>query len=333
MNFGPYIFGCAGTRLTREEAAFFAASLPFGFILFARNIDTPQQVSDLIAQLRHAVGWHAPVFIDQEGGRVARLRPPHWTAFPPALDMADAPDSELNLTRAFWLRGRLMAEELHALGIDVNCTPLADIARPDTHAVLRNRCYGFDADTVIRAATALAAGQAAGGVASVLKHMPGHGGATLDSHLALPHVSAPKQMLDAQDFKPFTALNHLTMGMTAHIVFDAIDPAGPATQSPGMIQLIRGDIGFSGLLMTDDISMNALSGTVTERSLASLSAGCDLILHCNGDLGEMRNLAEHLPPMCEAAKTRALRALALRPRHQKIDIAALKAEFADLIRG
>jgi beta-N-acetylhexosaminidase len=259
---------------------------------------------------------------------VQRLTPPVWRGFLPPLDVALAsPDP----ARAFWLRGRLIAGELRALGIDVNCAPVADLARPDTHAVLRNRCMGVEPDQVARNARAYAEGLLAGGVVPVLKHIPGHGRATLDSHHALPRVQTPRAELEATDFAAFRALADLPMGMTAHLLFERIDPDRPATQSPVMLDLIRQGLGFDGLLMTDDISMQALAGSVAERAQAALAAGCDLVLHCNGDLAEMQALADTCPPMTATACLRAARALALRHTPPPIDAGVLDAEHAGLM--
>ncbi|MXU65493.1 beta-N-acetylhexosaminidase [Oceanomicrobium pacificus] len=308
------IFGTSGPDLTPDEAAFFRDADPWGFILFARNIDTPARLTRLTADLRDSVGRDAPVLIDQEGGRVARMRAPHWTEVPPALDMADMfaaePQKQADVMRA---RGRLIAAELRAVGIDVNCAPLADVARPETHAVLRNRCYGHDADTVARLGRALAEGQAEGGVASVLKHMPGQGRADLDSHADLPRIETDRATLMAEDFAPFRALADLPMGMVAHCVYSAIDPAAPASQSALVTDLIRADLGFSGLLMTDDIGMGALSGTAGARSRRALAAGLDMALHCNGEMPEMVDVADNVPRLAGVALARADAALAARP--------------------
>lgn len=322
------IFGCAGQRLSAPEKALLRAADPFGAILFARNLDNPDQIRALTDDWRQTLGRDIPILIDQEGGRVQRLTPPRWRGFLPPLDVADhSPDP----ARAFWLRGRLIAQELRDLGIDVNCAPVADIASPDTHPVLYNRCMGRDVAAVTRHARAMAEGLMAGGVLPVLKHIPGHGRATLDSHLDLPNVATPRATLDQTDFAAFRALADLPMGMTAHLVFQDIDPDRPATISPTMLRVIRDDIGFQGLLMSDDISMQALSGSIPERALAALSAGCDLVLHCNGDLAEMQALADICPPMTDAACLRAARALALRCDPSPIDAAALDAEHAGLM--
>ena len=322
------IFGCAGLRLSAAEKALIAQAQPWGAILFARNLDTPDQIRALTGDWRDAVGRDLPILIDQEGGRVQRLTPPRWRGFLPPLDVAQAsPDP----ARAFWLRGRLIAAELHALGIDVNCAPVADIAQPDTHAVLRNRCMGTDAAQVVRNARAMALGLLAGGVLPVVKHIPGHGRATLDSHHDLPVVSAAPDLLAQTDFAAFKALSDLPLGMTAHLVFDRIAPDGPATTNAAMIALIRDQIRFGGCLMSDDISMQALAGTIPARAQAALGAGCDLVLHCNGDLSEMAALAEVCPPLAGAALARADAALSQRRAPDPVDLAALDAEHAALM--
>ncbi|PCD77630.1 beta-N-acetylhexosaminidase [Thioclava arenosa] len=323
MASGATIFGCAGLELGAAEAAFFREADPWGFILFARNIDTPEQVAQLTSSLREAVGRDAPVLIDQEGGRVQRLRAPHWREWLPPLDQALAARDP---ARSFWLRARLQAAELRALGIDVNCAPTCDIAGPETHPFLRNRCFGTTPEAVISGARATAEGLLAGGVLPVIKHIPGHGRATADSHKDLPVVTAPRAELEALDFAPFRALAGLPLAMTAHIRFTALDDA-PATQSPALIRLIREEIGFGGLLMTDDISMEALSGSVASRARASLAAGCDVILHCNGERPEMEAIAAEAGRLAPAAAARAAAALGARKSPGSIDMAALEAEL------
>lgn len=322
------IFGCEGLRLGPQERQFLADARPWGAILFARNIETPAQLAALCADWRDVLGCDAPILIDQEGGRVQRMRPPHWREWMPALDQTLR---SADPARAMYLRGRLIAAELRAVGIDVNCAPLADIAYAQTHAVLRNRCYGPDAATVVACARAMADGLLAGGVLPVLKHIPGHGRADLDSHLDLPVVDTPRQTLEDTDFAAFRALADLPMGMSAHLVYSDIDPAAPATISPRMIDLIRRDIGFSGLLMSDDISMQALRGTVAERAGAALGAGCDIVLHCNGNLTEMQHLAAACPVMTPAAVSRAQHALSLRHDPDSAELHALQAEYDRLV--
>lgn len=322
------ILGPAGPDVTDWEKGFFRETQPLGFILFARNVDTPDQLRRLTSELRTAVGRDAPILIDQEGGRVQRMRAPHWREYLPALDqMARARDP----MRAQWIRNRLIAAELHDVGIDVNCAPLADIAEDATHPFLRNRLYGSDVATVVKAARVCADALLAGGVLPLLKHIPGHGSAVVDSHKSLPDVSAPGWALARSHFAPFEALNDIGIGMTAHIVYSDIDGNGPATTSPLMLQVIRDHIGFDGLLITDDISMEALSGTVAERSAAAIGAGCDIVLHCNGDAAEMASVADAAGEMTAAAQTRANRALAQRKPPQHIDIPALEAEFEALL--
>ncbi|MEO1639354.1 MAG: glycoside hydrolase family 3 N-terminal domain-containing protein [Pseudomonadota bacterium] len=328
MSTTAAIFGPKGTEITAWERGFFRDTQPWGFILFARNIEDPDQLRRLTGGLRDAVGRDAPILIDQEGGRVQRMRAPHWREYLPALDqMARAKDP----LRAQWIRNRLIAAELHDVGIDANCAPLADIAEVGTHPVLLNRLYGRDVETVVKAARTCAEAHLAGGVLPILKHIPGYGRAKVDSHHDLPRVSAPRADLDAWDFAPFAALNDIAMGMTAHIIIDAIDSDSPATTSARMMQVMRHDIGFDGLLMTDDISMNALSGTVAERSAASIAAGCDLVLHCNGEASEMPLVADAVGAMTDAAETRANRALAQRKTPDPIDIPSLEAELDALI--
>lgn len=331
MNrFGATILDAEGLSLTAEEKTFFRAANPFGFILFARNIDTPDQVRALCAEMRACVGRDAPITIDQEGGRVQRLRAPLWTEWLPPLDFVASAGERAE--EAMYLRYRLIAAELHALGIDSNCAPMVDVAAAQTHDFLRNRCYGTDPANVTRLGRAAAEGMLAGGVLPVLKHIPGHGRATMDSHFDLPKVDAARRDLDAQDFAPFKALSDLPMGMTAHLVYDAIDGL-PATLSPKVMQVIREDIGFENLIMTDDISMKALHGSLADLSRQALAAGCDVILHCNGTLQERSVVAEAAGQMSFAAQTRALRALNARIAPDDIDIPALHAQLGTLLTG
>ena len=328
MVMNAAIFGPAGLAVTPWERKFFRAVNPLGFILFARNVDNPDQLRRLTNDLREAVGREAPILIDQEGGRVQRMRSPHWREFLPALDQMDRATDPL---RAHWIRNRLIADDLRSVGIDVNCAPLADIAEDATHPFLQNRLYGRDVDSVVAAARVCADAHLAGGVLPVLKHIPGHGRAAVDSHLNLPTVTATRADLTAKDFAPFQALNDLPMGMSAHIVFTSIDPHGPATTSPAMIKVIRDEIGFDGLLMTDDLSMQALSGTVADRAQAAIAAGCDVVLHCNGDGPEMEAVAHAAGTMTAAAQKRSDDALALRKPPEIVDISALEAELEALL--
>lgn len=323
------IFGCEGPVLGPGERAFFAEAAPWGFILFARNIVAPDQLRRLTGDLRDAVGRQAPIFVDQEGGRVQRLRAPHWREWLPPLDMVEAAGPEAPL--AMYLRARLIAADLHAVGIDGNCAPTADIAGPLTHPFLRNRCYGSDLDTVVAVSRAGAQGLLDGGVLPVMKHMPGHGRAMIDTHLELPRVTDAAGDLLRSDFAAFRALADLPLGMTAHIVFSAYDDQ-PATCSAPMIRVIREDIGFGGLLMTDDLSMQALSGTLGERAAASRRAGCDVMLHCNGNADEMTSVAAASGVLAGTALARAEAALAARRTPDGADPAALDAELAQVMR-
>lgn len=327
MTHGAAIFGCDGLTLGADEKAFFRDADPFGFILFGRNVDAPDQVRALCAALREAVGRDAPILVDQEGGRVQRLRGPHWREWQPPLEVVSR-----DPVAAMRLRSRIIAAELRGVGIDANCAPVADIAGDATHPFLRNRCYGTDAATVTALARAAAEGHLEQGVLPIIKHMPGHGRATADSHKDLPTVTADPEDLRQTDFAPFRALNHLPMAMTAHIVFRAFDDR-PATCSPTMIRLIREEIGFDGLLMTDDISMEALAGTIPERTAAALSAGCDVVLHCNGDLAERIAVADVAGRMSADAARRGDAALAMRRAPESVDMAALDAELSDLLIG
>ena len=327
---GAYIFGCEGPVLTQDEAAFFKETQPLGFILFARNIENPDQVRRLTASLRAAVGWHAPILIDQEGGRVQRLRAPHWREWLPPLDqMQTARDA----VRSMELRARIIAHELYEVGIDVNCTPTADLTTADTHPFLRNRTLGPAPEQVIAAARAVVAGQLAGGVLSVVKHIPGHGRGTSDSHHDLPTVTMDRATLEGTDFAVFKALRDVPLGMTAHVVYSAIDPEAPATTSAIVHRVIRDDIGFDGLLMTDDLSMNALPGDIPTRARDSMRAGCDVVMHCNGDRAEMAAVVEATGTLLPKAYDRAQAALALRQPPAALDISAVEADLEALLNG
>lgn len=325
------IFGCEGTVLTASEKRFFREADPFGFILFARNIDNPDQLCRLAAEMREVVGRNAPILIDQEGGRVQRMRGPYWREWSPPLEAAAKAGADAAHVLA--LRARLIAEELRAVGIDANCAPVADIAGPETHPFLRNRCYGETVAQVCERARAVAEAHLAAGVLPVVKHLPGHGRATADSHQNLPTVTASREALAAQDFAPFKALADLPMAMTAHIVFTAYDADHPATQSPEMIGVIRRDIGFQGLLMTDDLNMQALSGDLGQRTRAAMAAGCDIALHCKGDMAEMQAVAAEAGNMRADTLARAQAALARRKPADPVDIAALAADLAVLGQG
>lgn len=329
MALSATVLGCGGADLSADETAFFRDAAPWGFILFGRNVETPDQLRRLTGDLRDAVGRDAPILIDQEGGRVQRLRAPHWREYLPPLDQVAMTGAAME--RGIYLRYRLIAGELSDAGIDVDCAPSADLATPGTHPFLRNRCFSDDPETVIRAARAAAEGLADGGVLPVVKHMPGHGRATLDSHHELPRVTASLEELEATDFRCFAGLADLPMAMTAHIVFDALDPEAPATASPAAIAHIRDRIGFAGLLLSDDLSMQALSGTLAERAGRAIAAGCDIALHCNGNREEMAGVVAAAGTLSGLAKTRAEAALAGRRAPSAIDSSALAAELGALL--
>lgn len=324
---GATIFGCAGPKLLAEERAFFRDADPFGFILFARNVEDPSQLRRLTADLREAVGRDAPILVDQEGGRVQRLRAPHWQEWTPPLDTVDGAGSLDAAERIMRLRSAVIAAELLDVGIDADCIPTLDVVRPETHPFLMNRCYGRDPVTVARIGRAVAEGLMAGGVLPVMKHMPGHGLSHVDTHHDLPRVTVSQEELTAVDFAPFRALNDLPMAMTAHLVFAALDGDRPATQSPTMIRVIREEIGFGGLLMSDDLNMQALSGTLAERTARTIAAGVDIALHCKGDMAEMIAVAGAAGVMGPEAMARAEAAVAAR-RPATVDLKAALAELA-----
>ncbi len=330
MTVKAFICGIGGLSLSDDERAFLRAERPWGFIVFKRNINDPAQLAALVREMRACVDRHdAPVLIDQEGGRVQRLGPPHWPVYPPGATFSSLYDRDPQAgLRAAWLSSRLIAADLIDVGIDVDCLPLADVPVEGADAVIGNRAYGTTPDKVAVIGRAVTDGLVAGGVLPVLKHIPGHGRATADSHHRLPVVDTSAAELDRVDFAAFKPLNDLPMAMTAHVVFSAFDAAQPATTSATIIErVIRSSIGFQGLLMSDDVSMNALSGTVAERTRAIVAAGCDVILHCNGDMDEMRSVAAETPPLAGEALRRAERALASKRAPQPFDRIAGRAEL------
>jgi len=334
MSSRAFITGVSGLELSAPEREFIRAERPWGFILFKRNIETPDQVSALVKELRNCLGEaDAPVLIDQEGGRVARLGPPHWPAYPPGAVFGALYDLDPALgLQAARLSSRLIAADLIDLGVTVDCLPLADVPVAGADAVIGNRAYGTEPAKVAAIARAVTGGLELGGVLPVLKHIPGHGRATADSHFRLPTVDTPREELERTDFAAFQPLAELPMAMTAHVVFSALDPAQPATTSATIIrQVIRGAIGFQGLLMSDDVSMNALAGSITERTRAIVNAGCDMVLHCNGKLDEMRDVARETPELTGEALQRANRALASRKQPEPLDRQAARAELDALV--
>src|SRR5271169_1655709 len=309
-----FITGVAGPALTGEERQFLKDSQPWGLILFKRNVVDPESVRRLVGDLRDAVGWQAPVLIDQEGGRVQRLGPPHWPSYPPgaAYSALYDRDRELGLAVAK-LGARVMAADLTDLGIDTDCLPLGDLRVEGADPIIGDRAYGAEPAKVAAIAAAIAEGLLEGGVLPVLKHLPGHGRANADSHQKLPVVGTDRAALEATDFAAFRPLAALPLGMTAHVVFTAIDPVAPATTSVTIVRdVIRDSIGFEGLLMSDDISMGALTGSLGERTKAALAAGCDMVLHCNGQIAQMREVAAATPLLAGEAARRADSALATR---------------------
>ncbi len=271
-----------------------------------RNCVTKDQARALIAELRASVGRDdAPILIDQEGGRVARLKPPHWPKFPPAasLGMLYARDHALGLDMAR-IAGSLIGDELRQIGVTVNCAPVLDIAHPETHQAIGDRAFATDPEAVAALGQAYADGLLSQGVLPVIKHMPGHGRAVVDPHVELPTVYQSRAEL-APDFEPFRRLRHLPVGMSSHILFPAIDPVLPASQSPAIVRdIIRGEIGFDGLLITDDLDMGALGGALSDRARLALAAGSDVALICNSKVADMHDLAAGLPPMTEQAWSR-----------------------------
>lgn len=300
------IFGCEGARLSDRERAFFADADPWGVILFKRNCENPAQITALCDDLRSVLGRKAPIFIDQEGGPVARLRPPHWREYPAGASLGRLyerdPDAALEACR---LKHRLIAHDLLELGINADCAPVMDVPQPGAHEIIGQRAFSSDPAVIAALGAAALDGLEAGGVQGVIKHIPGHGRANADSHMALPTVDTGHETLRQTDFAPFKALSaRATMAMTAHILYGSLDAANPATLSESIISdVIRGGIGFDGLLMTDDLDMKALTGSLEDKTRAALAAGCDVALHCSGDLKAMQTVAS----ACETLSGEALR--------------------------
>ena len=331
MSIRACILGCSGPTLTREEVAFFRDVKPWGFILFARNVESPDQVRALTEALRETVGRaDAPILIDQEGGRVQRLKPPHWRLYPPGRAYGQLAGNDPLLKREITRLGaRLIAHDLAGLGINVDCVPVLDVPDPKGHEIIGDRAYGQTPEEVAFLGRAAAEGLIAGGVLPVIKHIPGHGRAMADSHMELPVVGASYDDLDGRDFPPFRALSDMPMAMSAHVIYSAIDKKRPATTSRKVNRkVIRGALGFDGLLMTDDLSMKALSGDFTDRARDSLAAGCDVVLHCNGDMGEMSAVVAGCGALKGKSARRAEAALARIPRTpEPFDVAEAVARF------
>ncbi len=327
------ILGCGGPRLTAEERQFFTRFNPLGFILFARNVDTPDQVRALVSELKRSVGRaDAPVLIDQEGGRVQRLRPPQWRAAPPAAFFGEIAEGDRAMgSEAARLNAQLIGAELADLGIDTVCAPVLDLRFPGAHDVIGNRAYSANPEIIALLGRAACEGFMTAGVTPIIKHIPGHGRGMVDSHLNLPIVEASRAELEASDFRPFKALSDMPWAMTGHLVFPAIDPDRPATTSPRIVEeVIRGYIGFDGVLVGDDLSMEALHGTIAERAGATLASGCDLALHCNGKMEEMLTLQAVVPEISMATKKRLSYA---KPKAAPADRQVLLARLGALMAG
>ncbi|MCY4306199.1 MAG: beta-hexosaminidase [Aestuariivita sp.] len=327
-QFGATILDAQGTCLNREEKAFFRDVNPFGFILFSRNIDNAEQVRSLCHEFREAVGRDAIIMIDQEGGRIQRLRPPVARNWPPPFD--HVLQAGKSAARVMWLRYRLIAEELHALGIDCNCAPTADLANENTHHFLYNRCMGTMPKHVAGICREIANAHFDAGILPIIKHIPGHGRSTNDSHFSLPRISTPLVELENTDFAIFRALNDLPLSMTAHVVFEALDDS-PVLHSNRTLDYIRSSIGFSGLILTDDISMKALSGDLQVISKTAIESGCDVVLYCNGTLIDRHRVAEAAGVMSEVAQKKAEATLTMRHNRQTIDSRALETELSLLL--
>ena len=313
MSVRAVIFGCGGLELSAEEKAFFREVKPWGFILFQRNCGSPDQVRQLNASLRACVGrGDAPILIDQEGGRVQRLRGQHWRLRPAAASFGAVNRQDPKTARDLaYDNARVMAAELNDLGINVDCAPCVDVPIEGAHDIIGDRAFAKDPWVVAALGQAVIDGMLDGGVLPIIKHMPGHGRARSDSHLELPVVDTRREELERSDFAPFRALAHAPLAMSAHVVYTDIDPASPATTSKKVVdEVIRGFIGFDGVLMSDDLSMKALKGSFGDRARASIAAGCDLALHCNGNMDEMREIANATPILSGRALDRTARAIA-----------------------
>lgn len=335
MSARAFVCGCAGRTLGADERAFFADAQPWGLVLFRRNVDNPSQLRALASEFRDAVGRDdAPVLVDQEGGRVQRLGPPHWPRYPAAAVFAEIYARDAGEGRRLArLGGELLGRDLSASGITVNCAPVLDLPDENASPVIGDRAFGRNPDAVAALGRAFAEGLMAGGIVPVMKHLPGHGRAEVDSHVELPTVSADRTAL-ARDMAPFRALADLPMAMTAHIVYRALDPERPATTSRTVIrEIIRGAIGFDGLLLSDDLSMQALRGSLGERATLAAEAGCDILLHCNGDMAEAKAVAGAAPLLAGRAAERAAAALASVGTPAPRDLSAERARFFEAVAG
>lgn len=336
MRIKALIAGCTSHRLTPDEKHFFRDAQPWGFIVFARNIDNPDQLRELCNEMRECVGReNAPILVDQEGGRVRRMRPPHWRDYYSGEKLGNLyREDQATGLRAAWLQSRLMAADMIDVGINVDCLPVLDVPVAGAHDVIGDRAYGFDVDTIAAMGRAASEGLLAGGVLPVIKHIPGHGRACADSHKNLPVVDSDLTTLEQTDFAPFKALNDMPLAMTAHVVYSKLDANAPATTSSMIINdIIRGFIGFDGLIMSDDLSMHALSGDFSDRTQRAFAAGCDCVLHCDGTMAEMVEIAAHCPDLSGKALARTKAAEKLLGNVEECDIEALHAEYETMFAG
>jgi len=332
MNPSAVIFGLSGPRLTRAEKLFFRDTDPWAFILFARNIETPAQVIRLTSELRDSVGRDCLIFVDQEGGRVQRLRPPHWTNYPAAARFGEIYDCDPEQgKRASFLAYRLIADDLKQLGINADCAPVLDLPKPNADPIISDRAFAKSTAPLIELAHACMAGLMAGGVAPVIKHIPGHGRAKVDSHKALPRIDTSRQTFEKTDFIPFQAFCDAPMAMTAHAVFSCSDDTPVTTSQKAMTELVRAAIGFDGLVMSDDLDMKALSGSLTQKTRRALRAGCDIALHCSGHMKDMVKVAKGAKPLEGRALERALIAQYCGEYVTPFDRAAAQSELSHIL--
>ena len=316
------VVGVAGLSLEEREADLIQEARPLGLILFKRNCADPGQVTALIQAFRQAVGDpKAPVLIDQEGGRVTRLKPPHWRASASFREIGALSAHDLDAAKeAAWRHARLIAADLWPLGVTINCSPVLDLGLPSQTEAIGDRAFSDDPGIVSVLGRSTIEGYLAGGVLPVIKHLPGHGRAMVDSHALLPCVEAETEVLARADWKPFRDNADAPLGMTAHILFPALDQAACATQSSAIVNdVIRGEIGFAGVLFSDDLSMQALGGSLGERAALARKAGCDIALHCNGDLDEMTEVLAAAGPLEGESLHRVERALAAKKAPEPFD--------------
>ena len=333
MSVSTVIFGCSGPGLTAGERAFFRDCNPWGFILFSRNVETPAQVRHLCADLRESVGRDAPIFVDQEGGRVQRLKGPHWRQYPAAHIFGDLYQQDQDgALRATWLNYRLIAHDLREVGITANCTPIVDLPVHGADSVISDRAFSSRVPDTIRLAHAAMAGLTAGGIIPVTKHIPGHGRADVDSHFKLPVIYEHLEELENHDFKPFRALSYGPVAMTAHVLIYDVDPKNPVTISKACVHnIIRRKIGFDGLLISDDLDMKALSGNLVQLAEHSLAAGCDIVLQCNGKMTSMVEVAQGLKPLSGNSARRASLAEYMTDHMESFDVHKAIVEYQTLM--